>query len=162
MSGSYEPGFSELPADSITGDAAETLDWVAGLRRLALESERSEHSGEPLTLVVVEIRTRSGTKRSLVSDDSEAVSLAVAILHTRLGRRDALVKLDGSELLCVLPGTDPGLARERLGQAAAEYGEVVPGGVLSTGLAARRRGEDSARLLTRARADLRPAGPQLT
>lgn len=129
------------------------LDWVTGLRRLALEVECAQAEGDRLSVIVVQIGVRSRLGR-IEGADEHHQQLAIGVVRIHLTARGVLARLREGQLMCVLPGADRTLAADILGRAGDDFDQCVFGGVLLGGTAVMRRGEDSAQLLGRARADL--------
>ena len=131
--------------DDLTG----TYRRGPGLVELEREMARSHRTGEPLTLVFVDVDGLKAVNDSLGHDAGDALLVTVAHARaTHLRRYDVVVRFGGDEFLCLCQGLTETDAGTRLALVNAELAHT--GRSISVGLTEMRANDTAASFTTRA------------
>jgi diguanylate cyclase (GGDEF)-like protein len=140
--------------DELTG----TINRRALLAALERERSRSERSGEPFSITMIDLDhfKRVNDNHGHAAGD-EVLRAFAATVHDTMRATDIFGRYGGEEFLMILFDTTPALAMkamERIGAAVAakDWSVIAPGlsVTLSAGIASHRKGENIEQLLRRA------------
>ena len=141
--GRWRMGHPPLPAPVRGLEALEELTWPGrrspGLEELHREIERSERTGDPLSVALLRVE---GTVDVLEE------------LRTELRAYDIVVVMGGHEYMCILADADERAVRGRFAGIVARIERRSRGGIVRAGFAEFEPGESGEALIQRADAEL--------
>ena len=149
----------ELAARELAIASLDELTWTArrgpGLDELEREIERSERTGDSLSIAYLDVDGLKAVNDTSGHPAGDRLLMDVAdALRAELRAYDLVVRMGGDEFLCILAGADYDFVRGRFAGIVASLGRRSPSASFSVGFAELEPGESGEALIQRADRDL--------